>query len=131
MIKRKYEFKTGCDWCAHTEIVELEFSDDLNEDEISEKVTEAYLQWVVVESDHQWREVGLLGSPLQVGDRVYHYKHGWGIVRGYYEESIYVELEVFSNVTDTSYQEGYYATPCELSYTKYDLINGGLTHTKP
>lgn len=59
------------------------------------------------------------------GDRVYHFVFGWGSVTGDSEKGVCdVVFEDKGNVT----------IPCKeihLSFCKYDLINGGLSHERP
>src|SRR5690625_15585 len=67
----------------------------------------------------------MLTEVFKKGDRVFHFAFGWGAVTG----------DSAKGVCDVVFENRESVTiPCKemhLSFCKYDLINGGLSHERP
>lgn len=75
-----------------------------------------------------------MNTVFKVGDRVYHWRYGWGDVDYYNEkDSSPVVVQFFkggrSSFTDAGiFNQG---EPPSLSFTYYDLVNGGFSQVRP
>ena len=57
------------------------------------------------------------------GDTVYHYRHGKAIITNCYHTLATVQREADNKYIDLMHDE--------LSFTSYDLVNGGFSHVRP
>lgn len=71
---------------------------------------------------------------FKVGDKVFDIFYGWGEVKEIQEEGIHVVRVDFNNYSQNYTRDGkdYYTdlSP-RLSFTKYDLVNGGFSQERP
>ena len=71
---------------------------------------------------------------FKVGDRVYDFLHGWGEVKEIQEEGIHVVRVDFDNYSTNYTRDGkdYHKDIFPvLSFTEYDLVNGGFSQERP
>ena len=71
---------------------------------------------------------------FKIGDRVFDIRFGWGEVKEIQEEGIHVVRVDFDNCSSSYTKDGKgYHTDLSplLSFTEYDLVNGGFSQERP
>ena len=67
------------------------------------------------------------------GDRVYHFLSGWGTATAIKNNNVFPIFVEFDNGSSSSFTlkgKGYANTPPVLSFTEYDLVNGGFSQDR-
>src|SRR5690606_11112146 len=70
---------------------------------------------------------------FKVGDTVYHYDYGKGAVMNIYENNPYPVIVRFNGEEESFKKDGrqLWHHPPTLSFTPYDLVNGGFSQERP